>query len=406
MENDYKPQLRPLDFQRVVYQGQSMWFLRDPLQLSNIQLFLPEAIAPLLTFMDGKHTRDDIHAAFCDSVGVQLDSKITFDAIDRLNDSFLLDNENTERVKLALLAEFRSQPYRSPALAGTSYPSEPAELTRHLQSYASGSSATTWQGRGIVSPHIDYGRGGTVYSQVWQGAEEAILNADLVLIFGTDHYGGLNTITLTKQAYATPYGVLPAEVTLVDKLAAALGTEAAYADELNHRHEHSVELSAVWLHHIFHQAGKEPCPVVPILVGSFQQFLVNGKIPATDDRLTAFIDALQKETAGRRVLTVASVDLAHVGPNFGDQFVMDEARRADLAELDQNLMNSAIRGDAESWFSQIEAVGDRNRICGFSPTYLMLRYLGETNGMQVAYDQCPADDQDTSLVSICGLLID
>ncbi|MEJ2753085.1 MAG: AmmeMemoRadiSam system protein B, partial [Chloroflexota bacterium] len=89
-----------------------------------------------------------------------------------------------------------------------------------------------------------------------------------------------------------------------------------------------------------------------------------------------------------------------------DEFVMDRLRRESLAEQDQQLMAAALDGDAESWYSQIAAVGDRNRICGFAPTYLMLRYLGKSNGLQIAYDQCTADNQDTSLVSICGLLIE
>ena len=32
MNNDIIPLLRPLDFQPVIYQGQPMWFIRDPLQ--------------------------------------------------------------------------------------------------------------------------------------------------------------------------------------------------------------------------------------------------------------------------------------------------------------------------------------------------------------------------------------
>ena len=36
----------------------------------------------------------------------------------------------------------------------------------------------------------------------------------------------------------------------------------------------------------------------------------------------------------------------------------------------------------------------------------MLRFLETSGGRQVAYDQCPADPTDTSLVSICGLLLD
>ena len=406
LESDARPLLRPLDFQPVLYQGQPMWFLRDPLQLSDQQLFMPEAIAPLLTLIDGRRTQMEIHSAFCQLVGTSLDPAVTLEAIERLNDALLLENERSQRALQVRLDEYRSQAYRPPALAGNGYPADPEALAEYLEGFARGGAIPAWHGRGLVSPHIDYARGGRVYSQVWAAAEASILEADLVLIFGTDHYGGPGTVTLTKQAYATPSGALPADSELVGRLAAALGEDAAYAEELHHRSEHSVELSAVWLHHIFHKAGKEPCPVVPILVGSFHHFVMNGRKPADDSRLNVFLETLQQETSGRHVLAVASVDLAHVGPNFGDEFVMDRLRRESLAEQDQQLIAAALDGDAESWYSQIAAVGDRNRICGFAPTYLMLRYLGKSNGLQIAYDQCTADNQDTSLVSICGLLIE
>lgn len=405
MNND-RPLLRPLDLQPVQYQGQRMWLLRDPLQLSDRQLFLPESMAPLLTLLDGGRNKREIHSVFCQMVGASLDPEITADALDRLDEAYLLENRNSEQAKQAQMAEFRSQLFRAPALAGSSYPAEPDVLTEQLHGYSTGSAAPPWQGRAIISPHIDFDRGGPVYSQVWRQAEAAILDADLVVVFGTDHYGGADTINLTKQPYATPYGILPADVALIDKLAAVLGPEAAFADELNHRQEHSVEFSAVWLHHIFDQAGKDPCPMVPILVGSFHHYLLSGERPLENERLSMFLDVLREETAGRRVFSVASVDLAHVGPNFGDEFVMDQPRRQALARQDSDLMTAAIDGDAESWYEQIAAVDDRNRICGFAPTYLLLRYLGQTNGMQVAYDQCPADNQDTSLVSICGLLLE
>jgi AmmeMemoRadiSam system protein B len=405
MDDKARPLLRPLDFQPVHYQGEQMWFIRDPLLLSDKQLFMPLAMGPLLSLLNGKRTTAEIHDQFCTLVGAALDPQVTTDAIDILDNAYLLENGHSELAKQKLLTEYRSQPFRTPALAGQSYPSDPHALTKHLQNYTNGDVVPQWQGRGIISPHIDYNRGGRVYSQVWRSAKSTILDAELVVILGTDHYGGLGTVTLTKQSYATPYGVLPNDDALVDELANVLGPQTAFRDELNHRQEHSIELSAIWLHHIFQQAGKEPCPMVPILVGSFQHFLTNGEQPSKDDRLLSFLEVIKKETADRNVLTVASVDLAHVGPAFGDQFIMDQPRREKLARQDFHLMNAAINGDAESWYAQIAAVDDRNRICGFAPTYIMLKLLGQTNGFQIAYDQCSADEQDTSLVSICGLLI-
>ncbi len=405
----YKPVLRPLDFQPVIYHEQQMWLLRDPLQLAPQQLIIPPPLAQLLMFCDGTRTPEEIHAAFSNLVQSEVDFAIIDEALAQLDAAFLLDNERSRQARESLLREYRDAPHRPPSLAGLGYPADAEELSRLFASYGNGDGSpakTQWLGRGIVSPHIDYQRGGPVYAKVWRQAQKAILEADLVLIFGTDHSGSPGMLTLTRLPYATPYGVLPAESELVDKLARTIGVEAAFAEELHHRNEHSVELSAVWLHHVYHKAEAEPCPMVPILCGSFQHFLLNGAHPGEDDRLMAAIETLRQETAGKKVLAVASVDLAHVGPTFGDSFPMDADRRSDLAQADDRLMQTILQGDADGFYDQISSVEDRYRICGFSSIYLMLRFLGSTRGTEVAYQQCPADAQHQSLVSICGLLLE
>ncbi len=404
-----KPRLRQLDFQPVYHQGEQMWYLRDPLELSSEQLVMPPALAQLLLFCDGSRTPQEIHAAFCQQLGQPLDFAVTEQALAQLDAACLFDNERARQALAQQITDFRSQPFRPPALADLSYPANPRQLTMMLEEYGRNDRLNGWQpwrGRAIISPHIDYQRGGKVYSKVWRRAQTAVLEADLVIILGTDHNGGLGTFTLTRQPYATPYGVLPTDTALVDALAAAIGEEAAYAEELHHRREHSIELSAVWLHYIYQQAGVEPKPMVPILCGSFHHFVMNGRHPAQDDLLGTAVATLQSATAGKKVLTVASVDFAHVGPAFGDDYLMDDTRRTALRQADDNLVQAIVRGDEASFYDQIAAVQDRNKVCGFAPIYLMLRYLRGTEGVQVAYDHCPADDEDHSLVSIAGILLE
>jgi AmmeMemoRadiSam system protein B len=363
----------------------------------------------MLAFCGGTRAPKEIHAAFCHHLGVTVDYKVVTDTLAQLDAACLLENERSQQAKQAHLREYRSQPHRWPALADLSYPGDAKELTALFDSYAEGDQLHQWQpwrGRGVISPHIDYQRGGPVYSKVWRRAQAAVLEADLVLIFGTDHNGSSGTITLTRQPYATPFGVIPTDLELVDEVAQAIGPNAIYAEELHHRTEHSVELSAVWLHYICHQANAAPPPMLPVLCGSFHHFTMNGSHPARDGRLTTAVETLRRETASRNVLAVASVDLSHVGPGFGDAFPMDQRRRSALTRADRRLIQTILRGDAAGFYDQISAVQDHNRVCGFSSIYLMLRYLGQTEGIEVAYQHCPADAQNTSLVSICGLLLE
>ncbi|MBX3061296.1 MAG: AmmeMemoRadiSam system protein B [Anaerolineae bacterium] len=403
------PKLRPLDYQPVYHLGQQMWYLHDPLQLTHYQLVMPPALAQMLLFMDGSRDAAQIHQALCQHLGVELEAAVVLDALAQMDEACLLDNARSQQRLAAARGEYRAQPYRPPALAKTSYPEQPTRLSALFAEYGRADNLNGWQpwhGRGLISPHIDYPRGGPVYAKVWQRARQAVLDADLVIIFGTDHKGGLGTFTLTRQHYATPYGVIPTDLELVDRLAAAIGPEKAFAEELHHRNEHSIELSAVWLHHMYHQTGVTPKPLLPVLVGSFHHFMMNGHHPAQDDLLLTALETLKRETAGRKVLAIASVDFAHVGPAFGDEFVMDDGRRAALRQADDRLVQAIIRGDAAGFYEQITAVQDQNRICGFSPIYLLLQYLGSTEGVQVAYDHCPADAQNHSLVSIAGVLLE
>jgi AmmeMemoRadiSam system protein B len=382
-----------------------MWLLKDPLELTEHQLILPSSAAQMLSFIDGTRDPHEIQEALSKAVGEVVDISIVDNALAQFDEACLLDNEHSQKALHDRLAAYRSLPYRHPALAGDAYPAEPAELADEFASYAQDDNLDSWKpwhGRGVISPHIDYQRGGNIYAQVWRRAEAAVKDAELALIFGTDHNGSAGSVTLTQKPYGTPFGVIPTDLALINALVDTIGPEL-FAEELHHHKEHSVELSAVWLQYL---RGDDPCPMVPILCGSFHEFILTGDHPDDDARLTTFIETLQKETDGKKVLAVASVDLAHVGPAFGDDFFMDNLRRAGIVASDRNLINAIAEGDAARFYNEIASIGDGNRICGLSSIYLMLRYLGQTSGKPIAYAHCPADQQNTSIVSICGILLD
>jgi len=396
-----RPKLRPIDARPFVQYGQPQLYLRDPLQLSDKVVVLPRHLGPLLMLCDGTRDAQTMRADLLLRFGLPVSADTVTHVLGALDEALLLDNERFAQAHSRRLQDYHAAPFRPPALAGQSYPAAAPELFRLLNDYLEGASdvePAPQPGRGLLSPHIDYPRGGPVYAQVWKRATETARSADLVILFGTDHFSD-RLINLTRQHYATPYGVLPTDQAIVDELAQAIGPDLAFGGELRHRTEHSLELVLVWLHHL--RVGK-PVAVVPILTGSFASFVHGSRRPQDDPTLAAVLTTLRRAVAGRRTIVVASGDLAHIGPAFGGDPVDAGGRRA-LQAADTELMHWMGQGDAEGFFDAIRRAGDRNNVCGVSPIYLTLRYLQATRGEAFGYDQCPADDQGTSLVSVCGM---
>ena len=403
MKTNQCPKLRDVDAQPIVRNGRAAILLRDPLQLTDRGVVIPQALAPLLMLCDGTREVGGLRAALALQFGVQIQEDLLVQAISALDDALLLDNERFAEALQRTVEAYRAAPFRAPALAGQSYPERADELAELLDGYLADVEDVTGPGGvvGLVSPHIDFARGGPTYAPVWGGAAVAIREAELVVILGTDHYGADGALTLTRQHYATPYGVLPTAQDAVDAVVEAIGEEIAFADELNHRTEHSIELAAVWLHHL---RGGASCELLPVLCGSFGHFVETGIDPADDGVLEALVAALQRLAEGRHVVLVAAGDLAHVGPAFGGR-PQDWAERAQLRAADEALIESICAGDAVGFFEGIRSQGDRHNVCGLPPIYLVLRALGPVSGELVAYEQCPADEDGTSLVSICGVLL-
>ncbi len=403
---DY-PKLRSLDIRPHTQAGQAYFLLRDPTQISDQNLLVPQFLAAALAYCDGDHDVKSICQAFEQQHGIALPADLLAELVTALDEALMLDNQRTAAARTQSLLAYQQAPFRPPAFAGQSYPAELGALQRLFRYYlddvveepASAPSPHLAEATGLLSPHIDYARGGPVYAQVWKRAAALVKQADLVVMFGTDHYGR-DPFTLTRQNYATPYGLLPTAQGIIDALTDAIGEEAAFAGELRHRSEHSLELVATWLHHMRDGA---PCAFVPILCGGFHHFIRNQRVPADDDLLNHVLDALRTTTKDQRIVVIASGDLAHVGPAFGGD-PLDRAARARLRAADQDLIEQMGQGSADGFFESIRTVRDRNNVCGVAPVYLTMRLLAATHGECTGYATCPADEHDTSVVTVGGVL--
>ena len=402
-----KPKLREVEAHPIQHLGEPWVLLRDPLHLTDATIAVPRPLAPLLAFMDGTRDESALEAALQVRAGVRLEPGLLAKLLANLDEACLLDNERSAAAKTGALVAYREAPFRRMSLDGDSFPMDPEKAAGTLQEYVDNlppEQPGTAGGpiRGIVSPHIDYQRGGTVYAEVWCAAEEAVRDAELVIMFGTDHSGSDGLLTLTTQSYATPWGVLPTDQELVHTLSDVLGTDWVFAEELHHRSEHSIELAAVWLHFMRQDS---PVALLPVLCGHFGSFVEGSGHPASHEPFRVLIEVLQEVVALRRTLVVAAADLAHVGPAFGDPFGVDFVGRAQLQSADERLLSTVYAGDASAFFNLLREEGDRRHVCGLPPIYLMLRLLGGASGEPSGYALCPADAQGTSIVSIAGVVL-
>jgi hypothetical protein len=347
----------------------------------------------------------EIRAALEIRYGLRLPGAMIETMLAQFDQALLLEGETFEQVKRQAMAEYRVAPFRPPALAGLSYPAEAEALRQMLAGYlkqVNGVSPVSPAIRAIISPHIDYPRGGLTYAQIWASAAEAVRQAELIVILGTDHNGVQpGAITLTCQNYASPLGVMPTDKALVERLAQALGPDNVFAGELLHRDEWSIELVLIWLQYM---RGDNPCPILPVLCGSFLHFMTGQARIEDEPKYNFFLDILRQEMRERRTLIVASGDLAHMGLAF-DGPPLDQAAHAQMKEDDATLTKTLAQGSADSFFKLMQAGQYERNVCGLSPFYFTLSALDQSRGQVIAYDRCPADNRKTSFVSICGMVL-
>jgi MEMO1 family protein len=430
------PKLRALDVKWTDVRGEPRLRLQDPLRLSSQQALIPPALTPLLSLLDGTRTLDQLCADYARLTGASLPLGVAEQIVETLERALFLEGKRFHVAFERARAQFRCAPFRAPALASLSYPDDPLALEASFSSFRLGAQTATPLGpirraSGVLSPHIDYARGGSVYAATWGATLEGVASCDIVVMFGTDHWGGAGQLTLTPQRYATPWGAFQSDAHVLGAVALAL-SDSAYSEELHHVHEHSIELALVWLHWALRQAGrvKNLPPIIPILCGSFYCYVHAetrelaatgdldvadlgdlGALPESEPRLQRALDALTRELAGARVLVVSAADLAHMGPAFGDPGPLTDHDKRELAISDRCLLTAVEAGDATDFLNIQRAVADRTRVCGLPPTYWALRLLERLNasrprGHIVDYAQCPADASFGSVVSIAGALWD
>ncbi len=403
------PRLRAVEAFPMQMNGENFICLQDPQKLAEQPVFLNQALVFLVSRMDGEHTLRDIQADFFKAAGEILPIEDLEKVVNQLDEQHYLESPNFRRFCQDLVQNYCSAPSRPAYHAGSAYEAAGDSLTAQIQSYFAhpegpGTEIIPERDkplRGLISPHIDFTRGGPTYAHAY-GALAGHLGADTFIIFGTCHTPMPQRFSIGTKDYETPLG--PA---LVDRDFVALLSEklnGEYADEFSHRGEHSIEFQAVWLRCLLNK--KQDFKIIPILVGSFHDLFADGGNAGDNpeiQRVTAAIQRTIAESPGR-VCIVAGADLAHVGTRFGDPSGPTGSSLQDVEHEDRRFLEAVEKGDAEAMFQSIAADNDRRRVCGYPSIYMTLRCIENPEGKLLQYRQW-ADMEAGAAVTYAALAI-
>lgn len=412
----FRPKLAEVSSGWQQRDGRPVLVLQNALGLSDSAIILPPELALLPALCDGSRDVGALRASLLLRAGVRISEELLSHILQQMDEALLFEGERLAQAESEALQRYLQADGRPPASAGGSYPPDAESAASMLEHFLEESvgqvepstmPAPLGALRGILSPHIDYYRGGTVYASTWHWTGPALRQPELVVILGTDHRGGDGSLTLTSQSYRTPWGVLRTDRPAVERLVARLGAETLLAHELHHAVEHSVELAAVWLHYTaLREAGgaEAQFSILPIICGSLDAVIEGREPVARYSQVGALVEELRALAEERRVLFVAAADLAHMGPAFGG-YPVGFVERAACRAADEALLRDICAGDAEGFLRRIAHEGNRRNVCGVTPIYLMLAVLGPAQGVTTGYLLCPADEGNTSIVSIAGALL-
>ena len=403
------PRLRRIMILPVRDGGRELLLVQDPMGIMPGQPVLGIEALAILQLLDGTVSLTDISAAVMQESKDLRVGNMVREFIAQLDELLMLESPRFERALDEARTAYHQLEIRPAALEGVSYPAEPAELERMLDEHFTAAAADR-DGKGepraaldalpraILAPHLDPRREGALMARAFLELGAAPPTPLRVVIFGTGHNMLGDFCALTRKHFQTPLGKVACDTAFVDRVAGALG-EAAYRGELAHRDEHSIEFQVLYLQH---RLKGRPFTIVPILCGGFHRLLDDSVTPRESPEVEALITAVREaETAlGGRTLYVAGVDFSHVGPRFGDAKVTDEIKDV-VRAVDEAAIAAATTADADAWFRAIGEQDDATRICGFAPTYAMLRCAAPAPGRSLGYAQ--SGEKDTSLVSVAAM---
>jgi AmmeMemoRadiSam system protein B len=389
-----RPHVRPFQPVGVERDKQVGVGLRDPMNLTGRMMVVPPQAVGLIHSLQGEHTVEQVSEL----------TKVPVDQLRQLvanlDESGLLWGPTFDRLEREAMDRTRAAgafPASGSKFAGDTRETASTTLAKLL---AEAEDAELGSGVvGIIAPHLDLERGGANYA----AAYKAVLGADRpdrVVLLGTNHFGLGDGVVATRLGQDSPFGVVPSDVALADLLDRALG-DRLFKDEADFLGEHSVQFHIPWIAHTL-----PGVPAFAALVPDPMRAMI-----ADDGARASFAEfrqALRTALASLpgHTLVVASADLSHVGPAFGDPGPVGAQVRKQVEEIDRGLLAEYASGDVEAFIQSVRGAGNATRWCSVGNMAAALFVTGGTPEL-IQYGQSPEslDPQGAALITSAAMAL-
>jgi len=409
-DSDLKPRLRNIEPVHLAVNGRPVVGLKDPLRLKDQVVCLQAEALPVVAMLDGRHSLRDIQLELTRRSGRLVFVEDIKAVVRVLDEAFLLEGASFQEAFAKKVAEYRRRPFRPASHAGVSYSADPQRLRDELHDFFACEDgpgipefhSDTRRAVGLIAPHIDIRAGGRCFAAGYHALAQS-QPADLYIIFGTGHAGLQGILSATNLDFQTPLGMAETDRDLIRELSEMLGYDIA-AEEILHESEHVIEFQVVFLQYMF--SGRRPFKILPVLC-SFSHHLFGDDPAFSHDRETfeRFCCAVKEvcRKSSRSICFLASADLDHIGPRYGDRFVPHRGTVDEALQKDGKLLQRLERVDLDGFVAGVAAENDARRICGFSPITTMLRCMEASEGHLLALDHAKVDEKN-SFVSFTSMI--
>ena len=180
---------------------------------------------------------------------------------------------------------------REPAVAGSFYPAEAAELVRQLDTYLKVSASKDPPPKAMIAPHAGYIYSGPIAASVYVRLRNIKQKIERVILLGPAHRVAFYGLAVpANRFFKTPLGKVSVDLELVSELDSNFSQ--VVIDDRPHAEEHSLEVHLPFLQRV---------------LGDFKLLpLVVGRATVTD-----VADVIRACWGGPETLIVISSDLSH-----------------------------------------------------------------------------------------------